>query len=289
MFSGYKQSQSFTWNVLLAVERYLYKSEGRDHALDHLDTWDEGDIYRVVVAFLGARFPMCLALNKSDIPSAEKYCKTLLNSLPIHGAHAGIPMSAKKEMNFVKHHVCSANKSNNIVEVDKQSDLCAPYNVWNCLKAALGLREPVLCFPVSDMVSYAPLPGMSNYVTRDASLPNCGMISCLNAANGEAPTLWDEESGQYLLPHDKKGETSQALRDVLILKPGSTVEDAFLVLKWHGALEGEFVRAECAGMLGDKPKLVKKDEVITISNRILKIMTTKRRGWQKTLNTSLMV
>ena len=282
MFSGYKQSQSFTWNVLLAVERYLYKSEGRDHALDHLDMWDEGDIYRLVAAFLGARFPMCLALNKSDIPSAEKYCDTLLSSLPKDGAHVGIPMSAKKEMNFVKEHICSSNKSNNTAKVvDEHSDLCPPFNVWNCLKAALGLREPVLCFPVSDMCSYAPLPGMSNYVTRDASLPNRGMISCLKAANGKAPTLWDDSSDQYLLPLDKMEVSSQALRDVIILKPGSTVEDAFLVLKWHGALEGEFVRAECAGMLGDKPKLVKKDEVITVSNRILKIMTTKRRGWQK--------
>ena len=284
MFSGYKQSQAFVWNVLLAVEKYLYKQKGYNQALDDLINWDEGDLYRLVAAFLGSRFPMCLALNKSDIPSAEKYCEDLLTCLPIHGAHAGIPMSAKREMNFVKHHIYSMSKTKNGVSTrDQQS---TPYNTWKCLKAALELREPVLCFPVSDMISYAPLPGMSNFATRDASLPSSSMISCLEAANGKAPSLWDEESGQYLLPGTKRGNSCQALRDTLILKPGSTVEDAFLALKAQGALSGEFVRAEGAGMLGEKPKLVKKDAPINASNRILRIMTTKRSGWQHQLQSS---
>ena len=65
------------------------------------------------------------------------------------------------------------------------------------------------------------------------------------------------------------------------MKPGSTVEDVFSVLKGVGALGGEFVRAEAVSCIGDKPKLVKKDDMITKHNRILKIMTTKRREWQK--------
>ena len=53
MFSGYKQNQSFVYDVLLATEKYLNEYEGRDRALEHLDTWDEGDLYRLVAAFLG--------------------------------------------------------------------------------------------------------------------------------------------------------------------------------------------------------------------------------------------
>jgi hypothetical protein len=64
------------------------------------------------------------------------------------------------------------------------------------------------------------------------------------------------------------------------MKPGSTVEDVFLSLKRLGALAGEFVRAEGAGRLGEKAKLVPKNEVIGKHNRILKIMTNKRREWQ---------
>jgi hypothetical protein len=64
------------------------------------------------------------------------------------------------------------------------------------------------------------------------------------------------------------------------MKPGSTVEDVFLSLKRLGALGGEFVRAEGAGNVGEKAKLVPKHEVVNRSNRILKIMTNKRREWQ---------
>ena len=41
------------------------------------------------------------------------------------------------------------------------------------------------------------------------------------------------------------------------------------------------LRAEAAGLIGEKPKLVKKDDIIGRHNRILRIMTTKRREWQK--------
>ena len=50
-----------------------------------------------------------------------------------------------------------------------------------------------------------------------------------------------------------------------------------LGLKWIGALDGEFVRAEAAFYIGDKPKLVSKSDAIGKHNRILRIMTTKRK------------
>ena len=64
------------------------------------------------------------------------------------------------------------------------------------------------------------------------------------------------------------------------MKPGSTVEDVFISLKRLGALGGEFVRAEGASSIGEKSKLVPKNEVIGKANRILKIMTTKRNKGQ---------
>jgi hypothetical protein len=56
MFSGYKQNQTFVYDVLVTTEKYLYEHEGRDRALDKLDTWDEGDLYRLVAAFLGGKY-----------------------------------------------------------------------------------------------------------------------------------------------------------------------------------------------------------------------------------------
>jgi ribosome-binding ATPase YchF (GTP1/OBG family) len=282
MFSGYKQSQAFVWDVLLSVERFLLNHEGRDHALDHLSSWDKGDLYRLVTAFLGVRFPTALALNKNDLPSSKLHCDNISQALPLHGAHIGIPMSADREMRFVRHHIYSAIAPEKRKK-DEITENSPPKEVWNCLQSAIKLREPVLVFPVFDMENYQPLPGMFNFATRDASLPSLGMISCLEAAGGHAPSMWDTENNAYYSsPGDI--ESGQILRDCLIMKPNSTVEDVFDYLKRLGALGGEFVRAEAIGNVGEKPKLVKKDELVGKHNRILKIMTTKRREWQKAMS-----
>jgi len=270
MFSGYGQSQAMISAVLLAVERFMDSEEQRDKALDHLGEWDQGDVHRLVSTFLGVRFPMALALNKSDVPSAAANVRDVQEALPVDGAHVGVPLSARNEMLFVKNHLQSASDSTNNGAV--------PVGVWQCLQSSMMLRSPVVVFPVCDMSTLAPLPGMVNYATLDASLPSKGMISCLRAAGGSAPSLWNDDMCGYDSSIAK--ESPVMLRDALVMKPGSTVEDVFLSLKRMGALGGEFVRAEGAGDIGEKAKLVPKHELITKSNRILKIMTNKRTQWQ---------
>jgi hypothetical protein len=270
MFSGYGQTQADLWDIMFAVEKYLSKVEHRDHALDKLQEWDEADVHRLVSAFLGVRFPMALALNKSDLPSAQKFIPDVQEALPIHGAHVGIPVSARDEMKFVRKHLeRGTNDTNHDV-----NDAAPPSGVWQCLQSAIMLREPALVFPVADMLTYAPLSGLTRIAIEDASLPSSGMIACLLAAGGVAPSLWNGQA------YDTSHKERSMLRDVLVMKPGSTVEDVFLSLKRLGALAGEFVRAEGAGRLGEKAKLVPKNEVIGKHNRILKIMTNKRREWQ---------
>lgn len=276
MFSGYKQSKSFVWDVILTIEKHLLKRYGRKNTLDHLEEWDEGDLYRLVAAFLGSRFPVALALNKQDLPSAQRHSKVILNSLPCHGAHVAVAMSAYEEMKYVRNYICADifrdHKSNN-----EAHESAPPHNVLDCLQSAIMLREPVLAFPVADMETYAPLVGLDGYATGDASLPSAGMIACLKASGGRAPSLWQESSNKYSITKNM----SLRLRDVLTMKPGSTIEDVYFALKWYGAVSGEFVRAEAACNIGDKPKPVRKDDLIGRHNRIIKIMTTRRREWQK--------
>ena len=286
LFSGYRQNQAFVYDVLLEVERFLDRKEARDHALDHLDKWDSGDVHRLVSAFLGVRFPMVLALNKSDLPTAKQYVADVQAALPIHGAHVGIPLCARSEMSFVRNNIAKALGAGSS---SNDTNAAPPDGVWSTLQASLCLREPILVFPVSDMNTYAPLPGMNEYATGHASLPNAGMIECLEAAGGEAPSLWDSDRNQYFSVGNEQSTNQKcALRDVILMKPGSTVEDAFLVLKTMGAVGGEFVRAEACGNIGDKPKLIKKDDALNRSNRILKIMTNKRTNWQRKTEHSYM-
>eukprot|EP00956_Cyclotella_meneghiniana_P015249 scaffold23177_cov68-Cyclotella_meneghiniana.AAC.1 len=235
MFSGYKQSQRFVMNIFSAVETYVKEKEGRD-LFDNLEVWDEGDLHRLVSAFLAVRFPMTLALNKSDLQSSAKFIADIEANLPIYGAYSGTG-------------------------------------------SAMVLNSPVLVFPVHDMLTYEPLPGMTQYAISDSSLPNVGMVSCLGHVGGIAPSQWDATKHIYT-QFLAKSNAKPSLRDVLQMKPGSTVEDVFLGLKWMGALEGEFVRAEGAMNIGDKPRLVSKGDVIGKHNRILRVMTTKRKVWQ---------
>lgn len=265
LFSGYKQSQSFVEDVFAAVERFVREHDGRDSLFDNLELFDEGDLYRLVSAFVSYRFPMGLALNKSDIPSSIPFIEEITAKLPIHGCFVAQSLSANTEMEFIRHHCL-------------QSSLHSPLSncsVFKCLQGALSLRCPILVFPVADMQTYAPLHGLNDFATRDSSLPHRGFINFLTAAGGIAPSNWDISKEMYVTPNSKS--TKPALRDVVLIKPGSTVHDVFIRLKNMKALDGEFVRAEAASKLGEKAKPVSKSDIIGIGNRIIMIMTTKRK------------
>ncbi|CAB9511163.1 Uncharacterized GTP-binding protein C428.15 [Seminavis robusta] len=277
MFSGYGQTSAVVTDVLNAVEKHMERTQDMDRALDRLNEWDTGDVHRVVSAFLGVRFPMALALNKYDLESSGKHVKAIQSALPLHGAHVGVPLSARSEMTFVRDHIVNHQQQ----QPQSKTEGNPPLGTWQCLQAAMSLREPVLVFPVSDMSTYEPLAGLTKHAVGDPSLPSAGMIACLQAAGGSIPTLWDAEQGIYASNNKGGKQQQQVLRDVVVMKPGSTVEDVFLCLKRLGALGGDFVRAEGAGDLGETSKQIKKDAMVNKRCRILKIMTTKRTAWQQ--------
>ena len=174
-------------------------------------------------------------------------------------------------MTFVKEQMTMAKSPS--------SDSTPPLGVWNCLTSAIHLREPILVFPVSDMATLAPMSGLNKAAVGDPSLPNAGMVRCIEASGGSPPSCWDK--GHYSMPAKESSTTK--LRDVILMKPGSTVEDVFLTLKRLGALGGEFVRAEASsGDAGERPKPVSKQEVMGRKNRVIRIMTNKRTQWQNT-------
>ncbi len=267
MFSGYGQKIDMAETVFPALEKFMEDKYERERALDKIFEWNEADIQRLVSLFLGVRFPMALCLNKHDLPSSKAFIQEVQESLPIHGAHVGTPISAKHEMTFVKDQMT----------MNTSADSKPPHGVWNCLASAIKLREPILVFPVSDMVTLAPMPSLNKAAIGDPSLPSAGMVRCIEAAGGVSPSCW--ENGQYCA----SGNSSDKLRDAILMKPGSTVEDVFLTLKNRGALGGEFVRAEASsGVPGERPKPVSKQEVMSRKNRVIKIMTNKRTQWQNT-------
>ena len=279
MFSGYGQKIDITDTMFPALERFLEDRYQRERALDKIYEWNEADIQRLVSLFLGVRFPMALCLNKSDLPSSKGFVENVTESLPVHGAHVGTPLSARNEMAFVREHMKSVEAS-----TTHGKTFSPPLGVWRCLQSAIALRKPVLVFPVSDLVTLAPMAGLNKAAVGDPSLPSGGMVRCIEASSGSPPSLWNSEECNYSLPTATRDNNIARLRDVILMKPGSTVEDVFYALKRLGALGGEFVRAEASsGALNARPKPVPKQEVMSKKNRVIKIMTNKRTQWQNTV------
>lgn len=283
MFSGYRQTQAFLWSIINLVTSF--NSKHHHHDKTTLENWDEGDLRRLISAYLGIRFPMVIALNKYDLLRSTSTIDQINESLPIHGARAAVTMSARKEMSFVKKHLISstAKKNNETQEKDEQHH-DHHGKVWKCLQEALLLRPPVLVFPVSDLNTFAPMKGLNDHATRDPSLPSPSMNRCIVASGGKAPTHFEESKQIYAISSSsttKGAAASVALRDVLMMKQSSTVQDVFTTLKNMGALSGEFVRAEGTGHVTEKPKQISKHDLMGKHNRIIRIMTTKRSQWQK--------
>lgn len=274
MFSGYGQTEGVTAAVMAEIETFMTLSTGQDHFLDDLGKWDSGDLHRLVSAFLGVRFPVVLALNKKDIPQSKQKIQEVQEALPIHGAHIGIPLSANEEMHFMRSRIENA-LVRNLSDATASEVGAPPLGVWQCLNEATSLANPMLVFPVSDFSTLSPLPGLTKVATEDPSLPSLGMIASLESAGGKAPSHWIHDERLY-----RPIAAGVALRDVIVMKPGSTVEDLFFVLKRLGAFGGEFVRAEGIHNIGDSPKQVPKSRLLTKDIRIIRIMTNKKASWQ---------
>lgn len=92
------------------------------------------------------------------------------------------------------------------------------------LTCAMALKPPAWAYPISDRESCAAL------VARHSGSGGAGAIGTGVDAKARAA----------------EGAAAGVLRDCILLKPGSTVDDLYAVLKrppW-GLLEGDFVRAE---------------------------------------------
>ena len=151
----------------------------------------------------------------------------------------------------------------------------ASYQAWgstgvlDAVSACVALRPPTLCFPVSSLVTLAPLAAGAGLPSSAAATP----------ADGEADF----------------GGTPPPLRDGLQMRPLSTIGDVFSACKRLGLCSGDYVRAEgksvaaanagaasAAGSSEAKTTAtpLKKDDVLTASSAIVRLQSTRKSQWQ---------
>lgn len=181
----------------------------------------------------------------------------------------------------------------------------ASTGVLEAISAAVWLSPPLLCYPVADLDTEAPLGWSGRTISTSSS------SSSNNSRSGHElkeillqqlplpPSVSSEEKGS-VCSGSEEGSSSPVpakvtlssslaaprLRDCVQLKPYSTVHDVFEALK-NGAipevaLHGDFVRADGKSVgANSKRKQLRRDQVIDEKNCVIRIYANKKHTWQK--------
>ena len=280
IFTGYKGPRSL---ILKAAKRAQFD-------INRAHLWSKYDVHCLVAHYLCLRFPVCLALNKIDLfttstattaasittTNAENHeSVAIIRECQIAALRRGevaVPVSAACEAfrlsceanNLKRNHPAKGPTAVNNMSKQEGKDweiyhrVMATYGstgVLTAVSSAVRLRPPVLCYPVADLDSEAPIVWQQSHNHNNHSSNNHNNS---NEMNG-----------------------TPRLRDCILLKPGSTVGDVYTALK-RGViptiiLQGELVRAEGRSLdRSSRRRQVGRDTVITADICVLRIQTNRK-------------
>ena len=258
LFSGYRAGRAA---VLASLQRAGLDATRLSCPHTGIPAWCVADLHRLVACFLRVRFPVVLALNKADLPTAAGYISAIREAMPheaavpvcaraewLVGNAAAAGMARYAEGGASAELLPGADEATAIAVRSAQScalDAHRSTGVLAALSLAVMARRPLLVLPVADVASCA--------------------------APGEA--------------HDSQA----ALRECLLLRPGATLDDAFDALRREGLADGELVRAERVEpapppALRRAAVLRKEDGALRGDARgtlVLRLATKKGCAWQK--------
>jgi hypothetical protein len=159
--------------------------------------------------------------------------------------------------------------------VNKSPALSLPAGVLEAVSAAVSIKPPVYCYPVSELALESPVGWTHGKGSLDPDSTKVDFGSVSVASSSCAPRL----------------------RDCLLLQPGSTVGDLYDALKRgalpHVTLQGDFVRAEgtglgsmqhddsSSGVSAPKKRQLGRDAIIDSTCCIIRIQTNRKAVWQQ--------
>ena len=261
MFTGYHTTP--------ATIQVAFVSAGiDDEKLSNLWTLNQDDSKKLVGSlvskFLQLRFPILLALNKADLPEAQRNIEKFQEKFKDMSM---IPVSAKAE--------CLLQQGNKAGTVKYQSGACF-FEVLSSLHSKES-EDPSIKHNGIE-IGISDLNRLEETVFK--TYGDTGVLKALSCAVRLRPPVYAFpvqclDTCQAISVHQT--EKPQVLRDCLVLKPGTTVGKLFNVMTYQpvSLLAGDYVRAECIDE-NRRKKVLHKDEVINESNQILRIMSTKR-------------
>lgn len=173
--------------------------------------------------------------------------------------------------------------------------------VLAALTCAVALKPPRWVFPIADRDRCTALAAAPSRAGGSAGSSGSGSSRSKHGGSGASSLGW----GMDAKARAAQGAEAGVLRDCVLMKPGSRVEDVFWCLKRppYALLEGEYVRAECRVLQSQHPsatasaaavadsgqqqgsqqakmRVVRKDELVGPSNCVLLLQTNRKVSWQ---------
>lgn len=262
LFTGYHSSRQLVTQV--------YEAAGFSLAgiAEAVYGWGEYELHLLVACFLRARFPIVVALNKADTPEAKGRIDVIQAAL----GSACVPVSARSEWwlweQQRKGHLSylmgggaetvklSAKAPAAVVEHWKtlRSGVLERFGstgAQEVVSVAVRRRHALFVCPVMDFDTFEPLQRAGT-----------------SAAGGKATS--------------SASQTRAPLATMVMLRPMSTIDEAFAALKHEQMLRGDFVRAEVL-MDADKRsvRVLKRDDTLIAGvgiqgSVVLKVLTNKK-------------
>lgn len=242
MFTGYHANKA-------TIYAALHNAGITESELSKIKTWEDKVLHRIVDCFLNLRFPILLVLNKADKETATDIIARLSAEF---GDNYTIPVSAERE--------CFLQKmgKEEYIRYDRGSDC---FDILDC--------------PSSVLID---LKKADSQILKRYGSTNIHNALCQAVSLREPVYAYPVHCLDTLQSIGKSHvEKSQILRDCIMLKPGTSVEEFHTILCHYpvSLLSGDFVRAETVNT-GSSKRPMKKDEVLNNCNNIIKIMTTKK-------------
>ncbi|XP_064639135.1 uncharacterized protein LOC135494786 isoform X2 [Lineus longissimus] len=243
MFTGYRANRAM-------IHTALQNAGVNEKELAKLPQWNDCILGKVVTEFLRLRFPMLLVLNKADTDTAHENIVSLQEKYP---TIPSIPVSAISECD--------------LQQLQKSGVIRYEFGDSNySILTKPSQQEEFQLNHVSKDV-------FERYGSTNVHTALCQAVSLKSPVH--ALPVADLDTLKSIR---KDREDPGILRDCIPLKPGTTVDGLFEVMIHFPIqlLAGDFVRAETSDENGKKRQVPKQEEM-SETNNVIRIMSTRRR------------
>eukprot|EP00727_Mastigamoeba_balamuthi_P004102 m51a1_g1369 hypothetical protein (651) ;mRNA; f:413045-415661 len=239
-------------------------------------SWTAKDLHLVVAHFLRVRFPVLVALNKADTAGAA-VGGNLARVLKAFPNERCVPVCARGELllqHLVAEGAVSHADGSNTFELlpDATDELLIQAAVKAGMRAASGTEDTP---PTAEEVRTELQRLKENVLDKHGST---GVTAAMSTALAmRRPVAIFPVADLDTLAPLTTAAGPGPLRDCLLMRPGSTVGDAFEALKKepNRMLGGDYVHAEALDFAGRK-RVVHKSDALDAANSVLRIVATRK-------------